>query len=334
MAPMIHLRIVAPPDRTDQAMQVLCCSPAVCNVIRLEGAAVQPAGDVIMCDVAREDASVVLSDLKELNLHMEGSIAMETVDAGISESADAAVRDAKGSPADAVIWEEVESRTSESVELSASYLIFFVLAGLIAATGIFLDSPILVVGAMVVGPEFGPIAGFCVAMVQRQKPLAVRSAVALAAGFPLSITAVFLATLVFKATGITPDSFTKADHSLATSIANPDFFAFFVAACAGAAGVLSLTTAKSGALIGVLISVTTIPAAANVGIAAAYGDRESWTGSMAQLAINLVGILVAGTFVLYVQRTLYQRRRVKHLADSSRAEAGLPVGRSRNEHQP
>ena len=35
---------------------------------------------------------------------------------------------------------------------------------------------------------------------------------------------------------------------------------------------LSLTTAKSGALIGVLISVTTIPAAANIGVAAAYGD--------------------------------------------------------------
>ena len=37
-------------------------------------------------------------------------------------------------------------------------------------------------------------------------------------------------------------------------------------------GVLSLTTAKSGALVGVLISVTTIPAAANIGVAAAYAE--------------------------------------------------------------
>ena len=38
------------------------------------------------------------------------------------------------------------------------------LACLIAAVGIFLDSPILIVGAMIVGPEFGPIAGLCVAL--------------------------------------------------------------------------------------------------------------------------------------------------------------------------
>ena len=58
---------------------------------------------------------------------------------------------------------------------------------------------------------------------------------------------------------------------------------------------LSLSTAKSGALIGVLISVTTIPAAANIGLAAAYQDWTSWRGSLAQLGINLGSILVAGT---------------------------------------
>ena len=82
------------------------------------------------------------------------------------------------------------------------------------------------------------------------------------------------AIVIFKATGVTPDTFTAEDHSLANSISNPDFFAFFVAFCAGAAGMLCLSTAKSGALIGVLISVTTIPAAANVGIALAYGDWD------------------------------------------------------------
>ena len=44
---------------------------------------------------------------------------------------------------------------------------------------------------------------------------------------------------------------------------------------------LSLTSAKSGALIGVLISVTTIPAAANIGVAAAFGDWPEWRGAMA-----------------------------------------------------
>jgi uncharacterized hydrophobic protein (TIGR00271 family) len=142
----------------------------------------------------------------------------------------------------------------------------------------------------------------------------VRSGVALAVGFPLAITAVFLASLVYKATELTPADFTAEDHSVANLISSPDAFTVIVALCAGAAGMLSLSTAKSGALIGVLISVTTIPAAANVGVAAAYGDRDGWTGSLAQLALNLVSIVVAGTLVLTVQRLLYARRR------SARAE--------------
>jgi uncharacterized hydrophobic protein (TIGR00271 family) len=170
---------------------------------------------------------------------------------------------------------------------------------------------------MVVGPEFGPIAGVCVALVQRRRSLAVRSFIALAVGFPLAITAVFLATLVFKATGLTPETFSQKSHTLSSLIANPDFFAFFVACCAGAAGMLSLSTAKSGALIGVLISVTTIPAAANVGVSAAYGDWTAWRGSLGQLGLNMAGILLAGTATLFAQRLSFVRRRRRHRSDSS-----------------
>ena len=306
---MVHLRIVSPADLTEQVMEVLTRTASVINIVRLEGAAQRPEGDVILCDVAREDASVILADLKALDLRERGSITLLPIDTVISKAADEAERNAPGAPSDAVVWEEVEQRTSENVELSAVFLLFMVLAAMLAAVGIFLDSEILIVGAMVVGPEFGPIAGFCVALVQRRRDLAVRSGVALAVGFPLAIAAVFLATLVFKATELTPAEFTAEDHSVANLISSPDAFTVIVALCAGAAGMLSLSTAKSGALIGVLISVTTIPAAANIGVAAAYGDRDGWTGSLAQLALNLVSIVVAGTLVLTVQRILYDRRR-------------------------
>jgi uncharacterized hydrophobic protein (TIGR00271 family) len=150
-------------------------------------------------------------------------------------------------------------------------------------------------------------------MVQRRRRLAVRSAVALAVGFPLAILGTYLATLIFKATDITPETFTEADHQLSNVIASPDFFAAFVAVCAGAAGMLSLSTAKSGALIGVLISVTTIPAAANIGVAAAYQDWPAWRGSIGQLSLNLACILIAGTTVLATQRALYHRRRGRYV---------------------
>jgi uncharacterized hydrophobic protein (TIGR00271 family) len=326
---MLHLRIVAPADRAEMALELLSRIPSVTNVIYLPRAARRPEGDVILCDVAREDASVILSDLRELDIPAAGSIAIEEVDTEISDAADRAVKAAAGFASDAVVWEEVESRTSEDAELSTTFLVFMIAATLIASVGIYLDTPILIIGAMVVGPEFGPIAGFCVAAVQGRKGLATRSLVALVIGFPVAIAVALVASLVFKWTGITPDDFTESDHTLSNVIANPDFFTFFVAFCAGVAGMLSLTSAKSGALMGVLISVTTIPAAANIAVSAAYADWSSWRGSLEQLGINLGTILLAGTATLAVHKSIYRRRRVAHLHDPMRSAAGLPVGRSR-----
>ncbi len=213
--------------------------------------------------------------------------------------------------------------------MGGNFLLFIVLACLIASVGIFLGSPILIVGAMVVGPEFGPIAGLCVAVVERRMGVALRSLTALAIGFPLAITAAFLFTLICRATGLVDADFSGSDHPLTQFISHPDEFSFIVAAFAGMAGMLSLTSAKSGALIGVLISVTTIPAAANIGIAAALADWSEWRGAMAQLAVNLAAIMLAGIATLFVQRKLFERRRARHLSDGARAAAGLPA-----EHRP
>ncbi len=271
---MVHLRIVAPGRCVDQVLELLEGSPSVQNVILLEGAARKPEGDVVLCDVAREDASVILSDLKELDLPSDGSIALEMIDTSISDVARDAEKAAAGLPSDAVVWEEVETRTSEQTELSVSFLAFMSVAMLIASVGLMLDQPILIIGAMVVGPEFGPIAGVCVAAIERRRDLARRSVTALLVGFPVGILCAFLGTLLFRAFGIAPDDFGDVSRPLTGFASEPDLFSFIVAFLAGTAGVLSLTSAKSGALIGVLISVTTIPAAANIGVAAALRGRR------------------------------------------------------------
>jgi uncharacterized hydrophobic protein (TIGR00271 family) len=331
---MVHLRIVVPSHNAEHALDLLCGTHSVINVIYLPGASHKPEGDVILCDVAREDASVVVGDLKEFGIQEEGSIAIEDVDSLISDAGERAEEAAKGAPSDAVVWEEVEARTSENTELSVSFLLFMVLACLIASTAILLDSAILLVGAMVVGPEFGPLAGLCVASVQRRGPLVKRSLLPLLIGFPLGITAAFLFTLAIDALTLTPDAYLDGERPNTFFIAHPDVFSVIVAYFAGVVGVLSLTNAKSGALVGVLISVATIPAAANIGVAAAFGDGDEWVGAMEQLAVNLTTITLAGILTLFIQRKLYQRRRLAHLHDEAREAAGLPIGRSRRGPKP
>jgi uncharacterized hydrophobic protein (TIGR00271 family) len=310
---MVHLRIVAPSAVADRIVKLLCDAVAVTNVVRFRDAAHKPEGDLILCDVAREDASLVIADLKDLDVQHVGSIAVELIDSSISDVARAAEHAAPGLPSDAVVWEEIESRTSEQTELSVSFTMFMILAMQIAAVGIVLDQPILIVGAMVVGPEFGPLAAMCVAIVRRQPRLARRSLRALAVGFPVGTAAAVVSSILLIAVDAFPDDY--GTHEFTDFISNPDFLSFFVAVVAGVAGMLSLTTAKSGALIGVLVSVTTIPAASNVGVAAAYGEWDAAFGAAEQLVINLAGIVVAGVVTLTIQNRDYVTRRKQHLKE-------------------
>ncbi len=95
-----------------------------------------------------------------------GSIAAEYVDVSLSQGARDAELAAEGSPADAVVWEDVERRVLESSTLSISFLVLMVIATMMGAIGILTDSIILLIGAMLVGPEYGPLAGISVAVVE------------------------------------------------------------------------------------------------------------------------------------------------------------------------
>lgn len=311
---MVHLRIVAPAPVAAAALERLRATAAVSSIVHLPGAASRPAGDLILCDVAPEEASVVVSDLRGLGIPARGSIAIDTNVVVESAAADRAEREAPGSPADAVVWESVEKATSESAELSASFLAFMVIATAIAAVAILTDSQILLIGAMIVGPEFGPLAGISVGLVSRRPAAALRSLRALVVGFPAAIAATYLGTLAARAAGEGPDALGGAAHSATLFISRPNGWSALLAGLAGVAGTISLTTAKSGALIGVLVSVTTIPAAADVAVAGAYRDGAEAAGAAQQLAINLGVLFAAGAATLALQRWLFARRRERHRA--------------------
>ncbi len=305
---MIHLRLVVPADLVERVLALLDALPSALNLVHVPGVARNPAGDLVLADVAREDASAVIERLQALGLGERGTIATIEIDAAVSRRAAAAEQAAQGSPADAVVWEQVEARTSESAVLSGSFLVFMVLATMIAAVGIVTDSIILIIGAMIVGPEFGPLAGLCVALVQRRRGLARRSLAALLVGFPVAIVLTYAASLALRVLDVFPESIGR--HTETLFISDPNRYSVIVAVLAGVAGMVSLTTAKAGALIGVLVSVTTIPAAANVAVAAAYSDWAECVGALGQLGINLVAIVAAALVTLAVQRALFARRRL------------------------
>ncbi|MDT0187918.1 DUF389 domain-containing protein [Microbacterium sp. ARD31] len=312
---MQHLRITSPADLTDDVVAVFDGDPAVSHLSVLRGASLVPAGDIVMVDVAREATNELIDRLDDLGVPERGTIHVEPVTAWVSRAGLDADTRTPGASADAVVWTDVTQRAYEESELNWTYVAFMTLATLLAAIAIVVDSQILVIGAMVLGPEFVPIAALGLALVRRRFNLFRLAARTLVIGFGVAIAFTVLAGLAARALGwVVADDIT-GERPGTDFIYSPDKWSFIVALIAAAAGVLSLTSAKVGGLSGVFISVTTVPAAGNVALGIAFAAWDEVTGSALQLALNISGMVIAGWATLALQHLVWMRmaRHRRHL---------------------
>jgi uncharacterized hydrophobic protein (TIGR00271 family) len=304
---LLRLDIHADPVHADAAVDALLAHPNAINVTRIAGARLQPPGDLVSCDVPREAAGGVLEGLEAIGCcHGSASVTVHTGLAHISERANAAEAGAAGEAADALIWPLVRDTLEEEVELSITFVAFMVLATMLGAIGVVFNSAILVIGAMVLGPEFGPLASLCVGLVRGDGVTVRRAAATLVIGFALAVIGAWLFTLAMRSVGVFPD---QLDFSgLIEEVAHPGWISLVIALIAGVAGMLTLTSSRSGALIGVLISVTTIPAAAASSVLASYDRWGDATHAGLTLLVNLAGIGVASIATLAVHARVTRRR--------------------------
>jgi uncharacterized hydrophobic protein (TIGR00271 family) len=304
---MLHLRIYSPAAATAAVLETLQDDQAVSGLAVMRGGSVIPAGDVVTADVAREGADAVVHRLHALGVHHEGTIHIEPVTTWISGPGYKAELRTPGSGADSVVWPQVVQRAYEDSELNWTYVSFMTLATLIAGIAIVLDSQILVIGAMILGPEFGAVAALGVALVRRRRNLFRLAGRTLVVGFAAAIVATAVAALVGRWLGWVTLGDVVGPRPQTSFIYTPDKWSLLIALIAGAAGVLSLTSAKVGGLSGVFVSVTTVPAAGNVALGLAFlVGGEIWP-SLLQLVINILGMAVAGWLTLAVQQRLWSR---------------------------
>ncbi len=269
---MLHLRLIVAADLAHPVVNCLRQTPGVAHVVHIPSVSSSPPGHLVLCDVAREAANDVVEWLQRQGVHHSGAITMVAIEAVVSDAAAQAEVAAPGAGSDALVWEELEARARADGQLTVSFLVFIAIAAVIAGVGILVDSPILIVGAMVVGPEYAPLSALCTAAARRRWTLAGAASATLALGLMVAAAASLLGTLLFRTAGLAPDRYDLSGREFTAFISRPDGMAAVVAVLAGIVGMLSLTQARSGALIGVLVSVTTIPAVANIGVATAYGE--------------------------------------------------------------
>jgi uncharacterized hydrophobic protein (TIGR00271 family) len=304
---MLNLRISSPREQSENVLRILREDPGVSSLAIVRDASLRPVGDLVIADVAREAVNDVVDGLRALGIHREGSLHIEQVGTWLSKEGYEAERRTPGSGADSVVWAEVTQRAYEDSELNWTYASFMTLATLIAAVAIVLDSQILVIGAMVLGPEFGAVAAMGVALVRRRTVLLGLATRTLVGGFVIAIVVTTVAVLGAKGLGWIAVEDVMGPRPGTEFIYFPDKWSFIVAVIAAAAGVLSLTSARTGGLSGVFISVTTIPAAGNVALGLAFGVSHEIWGSTLQLLINLSGMAIAGWATLALQQLVWAR---------------------------
>jgi uncharacterized hydrophobic protein (TIGR00271 family) len=287
---------------TDGVVQVLRDRPWITNVTLQRGVVLEPPGDLVECDVAREKAGPLLRDLDRLGLCAEGGVVVTTPTGTPFERAKRLEAAAPGHPDDAVIWEAVEAQAEAGAVPTVSYHLFLVIAVALAAIAVITDSAVLVVGAMVVGPEYSAVAAASAGVALARWGLIGRGLRLLVYSFAFAILVVTLVSLVGRWTGlVTAADVTRARPNTGF-IWHPDEWSFIVALLAGAAGALALAVSRSATMVGVFISVTTVPAAGNLALGLAFWEAHEIWGSAAQLGINIVGMVVSGAVVLLLMR--------------------------------
>jgi uncharacterized hydrophobic protein (TIGR00271 family) len=304
---MLHLRIITPPELTATVLQELTLDPGVTHITTDPAAAIQPPGDLVCCDVVRASVNPLLRRLRSAGVAERGGITMTEPEAVISTAADHAQAQIRTPEIDTIVWEEVSARTSDDSTFSVSFGLLMVLAGLIAAIAVLTNNPVLIVGAMIVSPDYGPMAALSVAAVNRASGQAWTSFRALALGFPMATLAALLLTLAARGLDRIPAPYLAGQRPLTGLLIGANLGAFVVAFVAGAAGIIALGRAKSGAVVGVLVSITTIPAASNVGVALAMGNPSEAGKSLSILLVNLAGLLTGGVLTLLATRVWARR---------------------------
>jgi uncharacterized hydrophobic protein (TIGR00271 family) len=313
---VLHVRVVSPPELTERALALLGAEPHVLNLIRHRGPARSPDGDAFECDVLAGGANEVLRALRELGLEHRGSIVLDPVDTVLSDhAARAAVRSRDTRPHPPV-WAQVEARIQAQGRYPPSFYLLLVIAALIGAVGILTNSQILIVAAMVVGPEYGAITSVALGIDRRSGPRIRQGLAALLAGFTMAVAVTLLFDLVVRGFGLQPEAFDLGIRPVSNLINTPNFFSAVVAVLAGVVGIVSLAEARTSALLGVFISVTTIPAAADIGVSCAFTSWSEAGGSLLQLLLNVFLLVVVGTATLRFQRRIWRR-----VTEHRRAEA-------------
>ncbi|MFD1515318.1 TIGR00341 family protein [Halomarina rubra] len=200
---------------------------------------------------------------------------------------------------DSVAPEEIRAKALDMYRNALTYYSLTAFSAIVAAAGLLLDSPAVVVGAMVIAPQVGSALISSVGMVlddRRMMLMGIRTQVV---GFTIAIVGAIAFGWLLKVGGFIPNALDVTTVGQIAKRISPGLLSVSVAFCAGAAGAFGLATALPVSLVGVMIAAALVPAAAAVGIGIAWGLPAVALGAFLLLVVNAVAVNLSGFLVLW-----------------------------------
>lgn len=186
----------------------------------------------------------------------------------------------------------------DSASLGVDFFVLITLSSIIATFGLVIDSPAVIIGAMLVAPLMTPILGISLASITGFKGFFKRSLNAVLAGVG---TALILSALLALLTYRLPYGEMPVFSREIFARTKPSLFDLGIALAGGTASAYALAHPRlSAALPGVAISTALMPPICTIGVGIAFLNPSIMLGAALLFATNLVAIAFAGmlTFAL------------------------------------
>jgi len=194
---------------------------------------------------------------------------------------------------------EITAKARDMSQDPISFLAMIFFSAVIAAAGLLIGSPAVVVGSMVIAPIVGPVLTATVGAAVGDRQMLLDSLWLQTVGLVVAVGGAALFAAVVLVSGVSPSTLDLTSLELVGVRMSPGVLSAAVGLAAGAAGAFGLTTKGPTSLIGVMIAAALIPTAATTGLAVVWSEPLVAVGSLLQLGITMV-LINLGSFVVLV----------------------------------
>jgi len=208
---------------------------------------------------------------------------------------------------DRISREELQAKADDLASGIGTYVLMTVISAVIATAGLLLDSPATVVGSMVIAPLIGPAMSAAVGTVVDDEDTFRRGVRMQVLGVAVAVGAATLFAFALRTLALVPPGLDPLELAEVSERLAPNVLVLVVAIGAGVAGIVSLMTGVSAALVGVMIAVALIPPAAAVGIGIAFSLPRLVVGAGVIVAVNVLSINLSALVVLWYEGYRPQR---------------------------